>query len=48
LEFFRAVPAGHSLPSQKQLGYIAQMLKAQGQESRSMDGRILAAAAIKA
>jgi hypothetical protein len=33
LEFFRGVPAGQWLPSQKQLGYIAQILKARVQES---------------
>jgi hypothetical protein len=33
LEFFRGLPAGQCLPSQKQLGYIAQILKARVQES---------------
>jgi hypothetical protein len=33
LEFFRGMPAGQWLPSQKQLGYIANILKARVQES---------------
>jgi hypothetical protein len=33
LEFFRGLPVGQWLPSQKQLGYIAQILKARVQES---------------
>jgi hypothetical protein len=33
LEVFRAVPVGQWLPSQKQLGYIAQILNARVQES---------------
>jgi hypothetical protein len=33
LGFFRGVPAGQWLPSQKQLAHIAQILKARVQES---------------
>jgi hypothetical protein len=33
LEVFRGGPAGQWLPSQKQLGFIAQILKARVQES---------------